>query len=258
MKSQVVCIPGSVAPAAQRYRPLVEAASQVAEFHLKDLEVYREATPPAAYAIEEEVAAIDRFADSEHLDRFHLVAYSGGGFIALAYTAKKPDRVISLAMFEPARIPGKLRAEEQAFFSTLERKLDGLQGPEFMAAFVREQVKPGVQVGPPPPGPVSPEMQKRPAGIAALIRAFEAYRFDRELLRRVDAPVYYGYGDLSHEEQALKAGILATLFADLHVHRFSGVHHFVPPEMIYTAEHVNALVALWQRAEVSAAQATHQ
>ncbi|HKW58476.1 MAG TPA: hypothetical protein VJR46_01790 [Candidatus Dormibacteraeota bacterium] len=92
-------------------------------------------------------------------------------------------------------------------------------------------------------------MQKRPAAIAALIRAFDAYAFDRELLRALPFPVYYGYGDLSHEEQALKAGILAQLFADLRVQRFAGVHHFVPADQIYTPDHARMLLDHWRRAE---------
>ncbi|HVH62164.1 MAG TPA: hypothetical protein VNA65_01050 [Candidatus Dormibacteraeota bacterium] len=45
----------------------------VADLHWKDLEVYRGETPPSGYAIEEEMDAIDRFADANGLDRFHLV-----------------------------------------------------------------------------------------------------------------------------------------------------------------------------------------
>jgi len=251
---QVVCIPGSVAPAAQRYRPLVEAVGDDADLHLKDLEVYREATPPAGYSIEEELDAIDRLAQSKGLERFHLVAYSGGGFISLAYSGTRPQRVISLGLFEPARIPGQLTDEEQAFFTELERKLEGLHGDQFMAAFVREQVKPGAPLGPPPPGPVSPEMQKRPAGIATLLKAFDAYRFERDFLRASPFPVFYGYGDLSHDEQAMKAGILARLFADIRVQRFAGVHHFVPAEKIYTPAHVKALRNLWSAGELSLQQ----
>ena len=254
MKPQVVCVPGSVAPAAQRYRPLVEAAGDAADLHLKDLEVYREARPPADYSIAEENDAIDRFADSLRLDRFHLVAYSGGGFISLAYSGTHPDRVLSLGVFEPARIPGPLTAEERTFFTMLDERLKGLDGDQFMTTFVREQVKQGAQLPPPPQGPVSAEMQKRPAGIAALIRAFDAYAFDRDLLRSARFPVFYGYGDQSHDEQALKAGILAQLFADIHVERFTGVHHFVPPEQIYTRQHVDALLDLWAKAEESAGQ----
>jgi pimeloyl-ACP methyl ester carboxylesterase len=254
MKLQVVCVPGSVAPAAQRYRPLIEAVGDSADLHLKDLEVYRETAPPDDYSIEEEVEAIDRFADSRGLDRFHLVAYSGGGFISLPYAGTRPQRVISLALFEPARIPGPLSDAEQAFFAEIEGKLRGLEGDQFMTTFVREQIKPGAQLPPPPSGPPSPEMRKRPAGIAALIRAFEAHPFDRDRLRTAPFPIFYGYGDLSHPEQALKAGILAELVPDIHVRRFDGVHHFVPPEQIYTAAHAAELLELWQRSERSARQ----
>lgn len=249
MKPQVICIPGSVAPAAQRYRPLIGAVGDSAGLHLKDLEVYREPKPSADYAIDEELAAIDRFADSLKLDRFHLVAYSGGGFISLAYSGTRPERVMSLGVFEPARIPGPLTRGESEFFTELEDRLKGLEGDQFMTTFVREQVKPGAQLPPPPAAPVSAEMQKRPAGIAAMIRSFDVYTFDRELLRAAPFPVFYGYGDLSHDEQALKGGILAQLFADIHVERFTGVHHFVPPEQIYTPKHVQALLDLWKRAQ---------
>ena len=133
----------------------------------------------------------------------------------------------------------------------LESKLRGLQGDQFMAMFVREQVKAGVQLSP-PTGPVSPEMRKRPAGIAALVRAFPEFHFDRNDLRSCAFPVFYAYGDLSHEEQAVKAGILARLFPDIRVQRFAGIHHFVPPEMIYTSEYARSLLEHWRRAEQSA------
>lgn len=254
MKPQVVCVPGSVAPAAQRYKPLMADVGDAADFYLKDLEVYREPTPPRDYSVEEELDAIDRLAESQRLERFHLVGYSGGGFISLAYAGTRPQRLISLALFEPARIPGKLTTEEQAFFGGLERKLDGLSGDEFMSTFIREQVKPGVVVPPPAPGPVPPEMLKRPAGIAALIRAFEAFPFDRELLQAAPFPVFYGYGDLSHAEQAVKAGILARLFSDIRIRRYAGIHHFVPADQIYTPEHAALLLDLWLSAERSASE----
>jgi pimeloyl-ACP methyl ester carboxylesterase len=255
MKPQVLCIPGSVAPAAQRYRPLIEGVGDAADLHLKELEVYREATPPPGYSIEEELDAIDRVAESKGLRHFHLVGYSGGGFISLAYAGTRPERVISLALFEPARIPGKLSAEEQAMYDSLEAKLRGLQGAEFMATFIREQLKPGVAMPPPPPpGPPSPEMQKRPAGIAALIQAFQAFQFDRTRFTEVRFPVFLGYGDQTHEFEQLEAGVLAWLFSDIHVRRYAGIHHFVPPEMIYTSEHVGTLLDLWQRAETSAGE----
>jgi len=254
MKPQVICVPGSVAPAAQRYRPLIGNVGDAADLHLKDLEVYREAKPPAGYSIDEELTAIDRLADAKGLDRFHLVGYSGGGFISLAYSGTRQQRLLSLSLFEPAQIPGELTQEEEQFFAVLASKLEGLHGDAFMSTFIHEQVKPGAVIPSPPPGPVSAEMQKRPGGIAALIKAFREFPFDRDVLRSATFPVLYAYGDLSHQEQALKAGILAQLFADIRVRRYVGVHHFVPPEQIYTVDHTSLLLDHWRRAELSAGQ----
>jgi hypothetical protein len=40
-------------------------------------------------------------------------------------------------------VPGQLTAEEQSILARVLAKLDGLTGPEFMSAFVREQVNLG-------------------------------------------------------------------------------------------------------------------
>lgn len=251
MKPHVICLPGGVAPAAQRYAPLVMAVAANAELHLKDLEVYRDATPPADYSVELELRGIDECAASLGLDRFHLVGYSGGGFISLAYAGTRRERLLSLGLFEPAMVPGQLTGDEQAIMATLKAKLDGLTGPEFMSAFVREQVKPGVQLTA-PSGPFPPEMQNRPAGLGAMMQAFLAFEFDRAALRDSSFPVYLGYGDLTHEVEEVKAGVLARAFGDIHIHRYPGIHHFVSPDQIYTPAHAKALEQLWERGEAAA------
>ena len=255
MSTQVICLPGGVAPAAQRYSPLKSTLGARAELYLKDHELYRGDTPPRDYSVEMELEAIDRFADSLGLARFHLVGYSGGGFLSLAYAGTRPQRLLSLAIFEPARLPGKTTTEEQEAIDALNAQLDGLEGAAYMAAFVRGQLKPGVQA-PPSPARPAPGMEKRPAGIAAMTRAFSAYSFERDRLRTCDFPVYLGYGDLTSDFEAVQAGVLARLFADIRIQRFAGVHHFVPPEDIYSRAHVQALEDLWARA--SAAQLAFQ
>jgi pimeloyl-ACP methyl ester carboxylesterase len=250
MKPQVVCLPGGIAPAAQRYAPLKAAVGDGAELHLKDLEIYREPVPPADFSVEQELSAVDRFADSLGLNRFHLVGYSGGGFFSLAYAGARPERLLSLGLFEPAMVPGKQTPEERAMYQALEEKLRGLQGADFLSAFGRNQLKPGVEFRP-PSGPFPPELQNRPAGLAVMLRIFPAYEFDRERLRAANFPVYVGYGDLTHEIEELKAGILARLFSDIRVQRFAGIHHFVPPEQLYTKDHAKALMAMWTRAEAN-------
>src|SRR5918912_818815 len=77
-------------------------------------------------------------------------------------------------------------------FAPVQAALAGLEGPQMIEAFIRMQVRPGVQV-PPPSGPPQPWMRNRPAGIMALTRAFAEYRFDREQLRRAAFFVPLGY-----------------------------------------------------------------
>lgn len=249
MTPQVICIPGSVAPAAQRYGPLKANLDGRAELHMKDLEVYRGDSPPPDYSVDMEIEALERFADALGLNRFNLVGYSGGGFIALAFAGIRPERLLSLAVFEPAMVPGSMTPEEQAMADALSTQLDGLHGAQFMSAFVRLQLKAGVQ--PPPPPPPAPGMEKRPAGIAAMMRAFLAFPFDRDRFRECGFPVYLGYGDLTDEIEAAKVAILASLFADVRIQRFAEVHHFVPPERIYSPAHARALEELWARGSAS-------
>src|SRR5712692_5869795 len=137
---EVICLPCGVAPAAQRYAPLVPLVGDSADLHMKDLEVYRDAAPPTDYSVEVELHAIDAFADRLGFDRFHLLGYSGGGFISLAYAGTRPQRVRSLAVFEPASVPGARSADEQLAWEALSAKLHGLEGAAFMAAFIREQL----------------------------------------------------------------------------------------------------------------------
>lgn len=246
MTVDVIALPGGVMPAAIRYQSLAAALAGEARLHLKELEVYAGDAPPPGYSIRQEVDAVAAFADSLGLERFHLLAYSGGGFVALAFAGAHPERLRSLALFEPASIPGRLTEEEAELFRRLEAELSPLSDVDFMQAFVTLQVREGVEV-PPPQGPPPPWMAKRPAGLAAMMRAFAEHPFDRDWLRRCAFPVFVGYGDLTGVQEEVRAGILSRLFPDVRVRRFSGVHHFVPAEQIYTPEHLQALRDLWAR-----------
>jgi pimeloyl-ACP methyl ester carboxylesterase len=248
MKPRVVCLPGSVAPAAERYAPLMESLSGAVDLHLKDLEVYAGEKPAADYSVELELRAVDGFADSHGLDRFHLVGYSGGGFLSLAYAGTRPERVASLALFEPAMVPGQPSPKEEARRSQFERALGGLEGAAFMSAFVAMQLKPGVQIMA-PSSPPTPRMAKRPAGIAAMMRSFAAFQFERERFRACRFPVYIGYGDQTHEVEAVKVEVLTSLFSDIWVQRAAGVHHFAAPSQIYTRAHIDAIREHWRRAD---------
>lgn len=246
MTAQVIALPGGVMPAALRYASLAGMVGDGVQLHPKDLEVYAGEEPPLHYSIQTEVDAVARFADSLGLSRFHLLGYSGGGFVSLAFAGAHPERLLSLGLFEPASIPGELSDEEARIYRRLDEELAGKAGPEFMRSFMTLQVKEGVEVRL-PAGPPPPWMSERPAGLAAMMKAFGAHPFDREWLRRCEFPVFIGYGDLTGVHEEIRAGILARLLPDLHIRRFAGIHHFVAPEEIYSPDHVATLQALWAR-----------
>ena len=143
----VVFLPGIIMPAALRYAPLlVELGDTVCPL-VKDLEVYATPTPPREYTIAREVEGISRAADAAGFARFHLYGHSAGGACALAYAATYPDRVLSLALDEPA---SDFSAEAQAALRAHLRELDSLAPAERMRAFLQSQLAPGVE---PPPHP---------------------------------------------------------------------------------------------------------
>jgi hypothetical protein len=77
--------------------------------------------------------------------------------------------------------------------------------------------------------------------------AFGEHRFDRASLRECRFPVFLAYGDQTSEVEEIRAAVLGPLLPDVHIRRFSGIHHFVPPEQIYGPEHVGELRNLWAR-----------
>jgi pimeloyl-ACP methyl ester carboxylesterase len=247
---RVVLLPGSVLPAELAYGALIVALGADADAVAKDLEVYATAQPPDDYSLDLEVDGVLRAADARGWEQFHLVGYSGGGAAALAFAARYPDRLLSLALLEPAWAGNwDLSAAEQALWHEYER-LEGLAAEQFMAAFMRLNLKPGVSPPPPPKGEAPPWMAKRPAGISAFMRTFATYDLDREGLRRFRRPAYFALGALSNPDQyAETAKRLGGVFPDFTLEVFDERHHFDPPHRVEPERLANSLRALWQRAE---------
>jgi pimeloyl-ACP methyl ester carboxylesterase len=248
----VILLPGAILPADLAYGALSAALGDEVEAVAKDLEVYAGDAPPDDYSLDTEVAGVLRQADARGWARFHLVGYSGGGAAALATAARHPDRLLSLALLEPAWAGDwDLSEAERAIWRESE-KLDSLSPDEFMAAFVRLQLRPGVTPPAPPSGPSPPWMAKRPAGIGAFVRTFRTYELDRESLRRFDRPVYYALGGLSNPDQYGEiAQRLSRVFEDFAMDEFEERHHFDPAHRIEPERLARSLRALWERAEAT-------
>jgi pimeloyl-ACP methyl ester carboxylesterase len=248
MRHQAILLPGAVLPKDLAYGDLLDALGGEVEAVAKDLELYASDEPPAGYDLETEIDGVLREAEAAGFERFHLVGYSGGGGISTALAARHPDRVLSVALLEPAWVGNRdLSESERRVWAEFER-IRELPAEEMMPIFIRTQLAPGV-ASPPPPGPVPPWMAKRPPGIRALTAAFRRYDLDPGALRAFERPVYYALGGLSNPDYyGRMASRLGTLFADFTLDVYEGRHHFDPPHRAEPRRLAERLTTTWDRA----------
>src|SRR5260370_42644434 len=98
----VIMLPGGVLPAEIAYKDLIQLLGPQPNVVAKELEIYCTPDPPAGYGLNLEVAGILRAADPAQFGRFHLLGYSAGGASSLACAAAHRERLLSLALAEPA------------------------------------------------------------------------------------------------------------------------------------------------------------
>jgi pimeloyl-ACP methyl ester carboxylesterase len=248
---QVILLPGIVMPADLAYGALLAALDDDVEAIAKDLEVYAGPEPPAEYTLDHEIAGVLRAADAAGFERFHLVGYSGGGASGLAFAAKHPERLLSLALLEPAWMGNEgLGPEEQALWREFDR-IATLPPAEMMPAFVTAQLAPGVEPPPPPPGPPPPWLASRPAGIRAFLAAVRSSTLDLDRLRTFEQPVYFALGGRSNPDYfARMAERARAIFGDFTLDVFEDRNHFDPPHRIEPERTARALQQHWARARV--------
>jgi pimeloyl-ACP methyl ester carboxylesterase len=245
----VIMLPGAVLPAALAYPALVDALGAGLACVPKELEVYAGPQPPNRYGLASEVEGIARAANESGFDRFHLVGYSAGGASSLAFAATYPDRLLSLALLEPAWAGNDgLSPEEQSLWAEFDR-IKRLPTDTRMPEFMRAQLASDTPLPPPPEGPPPPWMALRPAGVVAIIEAFARFTLDLDQLRGFGQPVYYAVGGLSNPDYfARQADRLAAVFRDFTVEVYAERHHFDPPHRVEPDRLAAALTSLWARA----------
>ena len=189
-----VLLPGILMPAFVRYAPLIGALSPEVRAAPKELEVYAHDVPPDDYSVATELDGLTRFLDKQGVDRIHLYGHSAGASVALAYTAEHPERVLSLALDEPATdFSDEDRAALRGQFP---ERLEDLPAADRMRVFVTSLVRPNVQLSAPTPPPPGPESAKRPQGMLAFEKALYEHEMDVSAVIRFPGPVYFSYGSL--------------------------------------------------------------
>jgi pimeloyl-ACP methyl ester carboxylesterase len=250
MALDAILLPGGVMPADLAYGSLLEALGEDVEAIAKDLEVYAGPEPPPDYTLDDEVAGVLRAAQDAGFDRFHLVGYSGGGASSLVFAAKHPERLLSLALIEPAWMGNDgLSTEEQVVWREFDR-IATLSSKEMMPAFVAIQLAPGVEAPPPPPGPPPPWMANRPAGLRAFLETFGSSALDLDRLRAFEQPVYFALGGRSNPDYYGRMAERArAIFPHFTLEVFDERHHFDPPHRLEPERTARALRAHWARAD---------
>jgi pimeloyl-ACP methyl ester carboxylesterase len=237
-----------VLPADLAYSGLIPALGNDVTAIAKNLDLYRDDAPPADYSLETEVTGILREADARAWSAFHLVGYSAGAAAALACAARRPRRLLSLALLEPSWAGNwGWSTEHQRLWAKYD-ELASLPPEQLMMAFMQLQVRPEVELPAPPPGPPPSWMRQRPAGVGALLRAFKTYYLDRDALAAFDRPVYFALGGLSSPDQFGEvAERLKNVFPDFTLEVFAERHHFDPPHRTEPARLARSLHEVWAR-----------
>lgn len=250
MGTQVILLPGGVMPAQMAYADVIAALGSDVEAVAKELEMYAGPEPPAGYTLNTEVDGILRTAGETGFDRFHLVGYSGGGASSLAFAAAHPERLLSLALIEPAWCGNEgLGPEEQDVWHQFERIME-LPPDQLMPAFVATQLASGVEPPPPPPGPPPPWMATRPAGLRTFLRTFLSSSLDVDRLRTFTKPVLFVLGGRSNPDYyGREAERAREIFPDFTLEVFAERHHFDPPHRIEPDRTAAVLHRLWARTD---------
>jgi pimeloyl-ACP methyl ester carboxylesterase len=237
-------------PAGLACGGLLEALGGDVEAIAKDLAVYASPEPPPGYTLEHEIDGVLRTARDAGFDRFHLVGYSGGGASSVALAVSHSDRLLSLALIEPAWMGNDgLSQEEQAVWREFDR-IAALPPEEMLPAFVAMQLAPGVEPPPPPPGPPPPWMASRPAGLRAFLKTFRSSTLDVDRLRSFAQPVYFALGGRSNPDYYGRMAERAReIFPDFMLDIFTERHHFDPPHRMEPERTASALRAHWARAD---------
>jgi pimeloyl-ACP methyl ester carboxylesterase len=244
----VLFLPDALLPVETAYRYLLEYIQGEIQVVLKDLEVYRGNSPPPMYGLEMEIEAIKQTIGDK---KIHLVGFSGGGGIGLAFLAKHPDQVKSVVLIEPAWVGNdNLTQFEKDYWLQMDR-IWCLPIEERINAFVKQNLRDGVAPPPSPPPTVPSWFNLRPVGFAAIADAFSRADLCKSALAKFSGPVYLAVGGLSHSIEQYKANTLLALFPHIRLEVFPDCHHFDPPHRSHPERFASILREFWKEFELS-------
>jgi pimeloyl-ACP methyl ester carboxylesterase len=236
MNFPLVCVNGVVPPELTFARLAGDVTERPVRLH--DLVGYRE-TLPAGYGIDAELSALGAVVDGGA----HLLGYSAGASVTLAFAAAHPDRIASLTLIEPPWIGAWDGTEFQAGMDTV--MLDTPPDRRW-ETFHHLLTRPGADVPPPPPNPPAWAAGRVARG-EQVWRALRVHPIPAERLRSITAPVYLPVAADSHPWFTDAARSLAERFVSANVEIYPG-NHVRPPHVAEAERFVAALRSLWAAA----------
>ena len=184
----------------------------------------------------------------------HLVGFSGGASLALAFVAVDPERVASLSLVEPAWSFLPLSEIEADYHARLDAALRGPASAE-RGAFRRLLVQPAVDLEPPRTDLVDAALRREAAGQPTSLRmltdAMQRHAIEPGAFGRFPGRVYIAIGGLSHRMWRAQADAIAAAFPSSRVEVFEERHHLDPPQKSETARLVGGLSWAWGQARPS-------
>jgi pimeloyl-ACP methyl ester carboxylesterase len=240
----VICI-GAVAPAAWTYARLQQQVNNTTYLILRDLEGY--AHPLAVdYGLHSEVEAIERAANAEDFECFHLVGYSAGGGVALACAVAFPEHIRSLTLIEPAWMGNHIwDPVEAAYLSNVDRAMQ-LPVSELGRALLAAMSPPGTD---PSTIPTPGWLMERAARFALIWRGFREATLDLQSLQSFPAPVYLPVGGKSHPRFLLAARWLASMVPRCQVDVYQDQNHLEVPPIRETERFIRVVHPLWDASD---------
>ncbi|MEA2615189.1 MAG: hypothetical protein QOE72_972 [Chloroflexota bacterium] len=217
-----------VAPSSARstFRRVLDVLDAPIDALFKDMEVTSGDGPQLDWTLQMEVEALQAVTGRAAPGPFHLVGYSGGAAVALAFVASHGDRVRTLTLIEPPWVGNdSWSTSEAAFWEAYDRAMALTDAEAALEAFAVVMRGPGV------PGPsILPRDPRQVALLRSRLRIVGVgYRravLDRSALGSFNRPVYLPVGGRSTPRMAAAAALLVGCFPNAQIEMYDDCDHF--------------------------------